>query len=1127
MRSGVPIRLMVLGCLGLALGLMAQVGPRPVLVEAEGFTEHGGWVVDPQFMDQMGSPYLLAHGLGAPVKDARTTVVLPGPGTYQVWVRTLDWVARWQAPGAPGRFQVFINEQALPVTFGTEGAAWHWQAGGKVTVPQATVQLALHDLTGFEGRCDAVLFVLATTRLEPPNTNPELAAFRRECLGHPPAPEPGGEFDLVVTGGGMAGTCAAIAAARLGLKVALIQDRPVLGGNNSSEVRVWLQGARNKDPWPRVGDVVAELESARRAHYGPANTAELYEDEKKLSVARAEPNLRLFLEHRVNGAEVKQGRISAVVAQEIASGRRFRMAGRWFADCTGDGEVGFLAGADYDLTPKGRMGPCNLWNVSDAGRNAPFPRCPWALDLSKRPFPGRDATKPDILKLGGWYWESGFDRHPIAEMEYVRDWNFRAMYGAWDAMKNVDQVLPNYQLNWSAYIMGKRESRRLLGDYVLTVEDLKLGREYPDGCVPTGWKIDLHLPDPKYENGFAGDAFISKADFGQYPMPYWVPYRCLYSRNLANLFMAGRDISVTHEALGGVRVMRTGGCMGEIVGMAASICKRRSVDPRAVYKRYLAELQELMRRGVGKQSGAEIPYSNQGETVTRKAAPVEKPDWLKQAVNVAPQAKITVTGSKDAVNSPPSLLNDGRADLNDNAQRWISDTHTPHVVEFTWERPQTLGGLRIVSGYRQGRECVAPIEDFALQYHNGERWLMVEGATGRGNDLVDWSRRFAPITTAKARLVITGTRDNTARIWEVELLEVNQAITEPSASLEFIGIGKDGRHFAGAKSGRAFIPWGFNYDHDATGRLLEEYWEAEWDTVAGDFTEMKELGANVVRVHLQVAKFMTAADQPNAAALHQLARLLRLAEARGLYLDLTGLGCYHKQDVPAWYDALPEAARWNTQARFWEAIAGVGVESPAVFCYDLMNEPILAGGDKKETNWLAGELAGKYFVQRITLDLAGRSQTDVAKAWVEKLSAAIRKHDQRHLVTVGVIPWVYVFPKAKPLFYSKEVSANLDFASVHFYPKQNDAVGALTALAAYDIGKPVVVEEMFPLSCDIEELDRFIEGSRPHATGWITFYWGKTIQEYATNSPSIGDAITRKWLEYFRDKAGAVQKYSR
>ncbi len=279
---------------------------------------------------------------------------------------------------------------------------------------------------------------------------------------------------------------------------------------------------------------------------------------------------------------------------------------------------------------------------------------------------------------------------------------------------------------------------------------------------------------------------------------------------------------------------------------------------------------------------------------------------------------------------------------------------------------------------------------------------------------------------------------------------------------------------------------------------------------------MRQLGANVVRIHLQLGKFMQGPAEPNVASLAMLARLVELAERERLYLDLTGLACYHKADVPAWYDALPEQARWEVQARFWEAVAGRCAQSPAVFCYDLMNEPVVPGATK-ETDWLLGEFAGKYFVQRIALDLGGRTQQQVAKAWVDRLVTAIRSRDDRHLVTVGVIPWVQVFPKAKPLFYSREVAENLDFACVHFYPESGKVDAAVTALAAYDIGKPVVIEEMFPLKCSAGELDEFISKSKATACGWIGFYWGKTPDEYR-GSGALSDTLTLAWLELFEKR---------
>ncbi len=349
------------------------------------------------------------------------------------------------------------------------------------------------------------------------------------------------------------------------------------------------------------------------------------------------------------------------------------------------------------------------------------------------------------------------------------------------------------------------------------------------------------------------------------------------------------------------------------------------------------------------------------------------------------------------------------------------------------------------------------------------------------------------------------------------LMAPRPAVAQP---MEFVRVSDDRRGFV-QDDGSPFVAWGFNYDHEEKGRLLEDCWETEWPKVQEDFQEMKKLGANVVRLHLQLGKFMRQPQEPNEVALTRLARVVALAERTHLYLDLTGLACYHKKDVPGWYDGLSERDRWEVQARFWEAVAGRCANSPAIFCYDLMNEPILPG-QKKETEWLLGELGGKFFCQRLTLDLAGRTQQQVAKAWVNRLVAAIRKHDRRHSITVGVIPWALVFPGAKPLFYSREVSENLDFASVHFYPEKGKIEQALAALAVYDIGKPLVIEEMFPLKCSAEELGTFIDGSRQIAEGWIGFYWGKTIEEYR-RSKTLGDALTLGWLELFQKKATTVR----
>ncbi len=749
-RTTVAIALVWLALVGRA---WAADEPKVVLVEAEGFEELGGWVVDQQFMDEMGSPFVLAHGLGRPVADASTTVRLPAAGKYTVWVRTRDWVAPWKAPGAPGRFQVLVDGKALKTTFGTEGAKWHWRKGETIEVAGKQARVALHDLTGFEGRCDAVCFAPAGAAA-PPEDLKALTDLRRRLGVLSAKPEEAGKFDLVVVGGGIAGTAASLSAARLGLKVALIQDRPVLGGNNSSEIRVWLQGNTNFKPYPRIGDVTREMEPARRSHGPTGNVADLYEDDKRTALVKAEKNISLFLGWRGNAVETKGGRIAAVIAQDIRTAHRLRFEAALVADCTGHGVIGALAGADFEMTRKGHMGRSNLWNIVDTGKPVSFPRCPWAADLSSKPFPKR---------LGVWFWESGFDRDPFAEGEHIRDNNLRAMYGAWDALKNARKEYPNHKLAWAAYVSGTRESRRLLGDVVLTQKDVLTAKPYPDGCVPTTWSIDLHLPDKRYEKTFESDPFISKALFTHFKGPCWVPYRCLYSRNVANLFMAGRDISVTHEALGTVRVMRTCGMMGEVVGMAASICKDYNTTPRGVYKEHLAQLQALMTKGVGK---TQWTGGRGGRAAPVKLAP---PEWLKTAgPNLARTAEVAVSSNYDVKKYPPRHVNDGKTDVNNNDLRWVSARSVPNHVELAWETRQTINAVRILNGYTQRGRLTWQMHDFVLQVHDGADWRDIPGTKTTGNRKGDWHARFAPVTTKRLRLHVTAANQDTTRIWEFE-----------------------------------------------------------------------------------------------------------------------------------------------------------------------------------------------------------------------------------------------------------------------------------------------------------------------------------------------------------------------
>ena len=575
-------------------------------IEAESFSHKGGWVVDQQFMDQMGSPYLMAHGMGKPVENATTEVVLPQTGRFYVYVRTYNWTSPWSKSEGAGMFKLSVNGEFLSEVLGVRGDCWEWQKAGSIIVRENRVKIALHDMTGFNGRCDALYFTTDEGVL-PPSDPDGLSVFRKEKLGLSSSPPKVGNFDLVIVGGGIAGISAAVSAARLGCKVALVHDRPVLGGNNSSEVRVHLGGRIGNKLYPRLGDLQKEFGPSRE---GNAQPAEFYEDEKKLAIIEAEENITLFLNYHATEVYTDNGSISSIVAKHIECSREILLEAPLFADCTGDGCIGYLAGAEYAMGRESReqyneptaplkgdsmtMGASVQWYSEESQGSESFPFFRYGIDIN--------AKNAEKVTMGEWTWETGMNYNQITDFERIRDYGLMVVFSNWSYLKNgyiETNLYRNRRLGWVAYVAGKRESRRLMGDLVLTENDLVNGVSYPDGSAIASWTIDLHYPDPDNSRHFPGEEFKSIAK--HIPIhPYAIPYRCLYSRNIDNLFMAGRNISVTHVALGSVRVMRTTGIMGEVVGMAASLCKVHGVKPRGVYEHFLPELKGLMEKGVSK-----------------------------------------------------------------------------------------------------------------------------------------------------------------------------------------------------------------------------------------------------------------------------------------------------------------------------------------------------------------------------------------------------------------------------------------------------------------------------------------------------------------------------------------------
>jgi hypothetical protein len=593
-----------------------------VWVETESFKNKGGWVVDQQFMDQMGSPYLLAHGFGNPVSDAWTNVHFPQKGLYYVYVRTFNWTSPWCKAKGPGMFKLKVGNMLLKETAGCIGNDWLWQYMGCIKVDKLFNICSLHDMTGFDGRCDAIYF--STERVSPPSDKNGLDRFRRIKLGLS-SQHVINQYDFVVVGGGIAGMCAAVSAARQGLKVALIQDRPVLGGNNSSEVRVHLGGRINLAPYKNLGNLIKEFGPKKG---GNAQPASFYEDSVKLQWIKNEKNIALFLNMHVTSVNVKSNHIKNIIASNIETGQEIKFEAKLFSDCTGDGNLGFLAGANYMmgresklLTHENRavnvadsitLGTSVQWYSKKMDKQISFPLFEYGLNFTEE-------NKQAVTK-GEWTWETGMNMNQITNAETIRDYGLLVIYSNWSFLKNKSKLksdYSNYALAWTAYVAGKRESRRLIGDYVLNANDIEENKKYSDGTACTSWTIDLHSPSPENSKFFLNHEFIAVTKHTKI-YPYPVPYRCLYSNNIDNLFMAGRNISVTHVALGSTRVMRTTGMLGEVVGLAASVCVKHRVNPREVYKNFYSDLIQLMEAGAGKPGLNDNQTYNKGASLSKE-----------------------------------------------------------------------------------------------------------------------------------------------------------------------------------------------------------------------------------------------------------------------------------------------------------------------------------------------------------------------------------------------------------------------------------------------------------------------------------------------------------------------------
>ena len=613
--------------------------------EAESLENTGTWSNDPQHVDIMGSPYLLATGLGDPVNDAFGKVKVEEAGEYTLWVRCRDWFPTH----SPGQFSVLIGGKESEVVFGkAKNDEWQWINGGKFTLSNGETEVRIKDKSGWWGRVDAI--VLAKGNFKPSNDLKKLNEQRIKYNGVSTELKEMGEYDVVVVGGGSAGIGAALSAARNGIKVAFIQDRPVLGGNASSEIMVPPMGYQNNKAKPvdhvNITGIAEEIYPTQK--YKNVGDSKLFE-----RVVRAEKNIDLFLNTRAIDVVMKnKAEIDSVVAIDVRSGQRMKFKAPLFVDTTGHGWIGYYAGAEYRQGSEARsefkeaMAPvkANKFTMGNSIYKIQFKKFKekvvfntpaWAYQWdSKDDFDSfsshnAEAIRPkgydnavkgrgsNVNSPGGaftWYAELGGTSDTVKDAEKIRDELFRVHIGIWGYQKNysMKEKYKNHKMVWMNYVPGVRESRRLMGDYIMTQKDFDEQIIHPDTVAFTDWGIDDHHPHGFFTKG----TFVMHVYKGRRVS---IPYRSLYSKNIKNLFIAGRCMSVTHIALGGVRVMRPMTATGQVVGAATAIAIREKCSPRDITTKHISELQQQLLKdgcyiiGVKNQDSKDLALSAQAK----------------------------------------------------------------------------------------------------------------------------------------------------------------------------------------------------------------------------------------------------------------------------------------------------------------------------------------------------------------------------------------------------------------------------------------------------------------------------------------------------------------------------------
>lgn len=447
------------------------------------------------------------------------------------------------------------------------------------------------------------------------------------------------EADIIVVGGGLAGVSAAVAAARLGRRTVLINNRPVLGGNSSSEVRVWVCGAtaHGNQRWARETGIIGELYRENQFRNPEGNP--IYWDDVVLDTVRREPNLTLLLNTEVIEAAAEgpddARRIRSVTGWTMGSEIRTEFHAPLFLDCTGDGLVGEFVGARHRLGKEGRdefdedwapsepvrefLGSTLLFYTKDLGHPVKYVAPESAKDITTTPIPASRIIRSGDNGAHYWWIEWGGQLDIVDDNEHIRDELRSVILGIWDHIKNSGEFdADNLTLEWIGNIPGKREYRRFIGDHTLRQQDIIDQTSFDDGVAFGGWSIDLHPAEGMYSTGAGAVQRFSDGIFE-------IPFRSLYSANVENLLMAGRNISATHIAFGAARVMATCAAMGEAAGTAAALCLAHDASPRELYRNHRQDLRQTLLRA----DASLVGVANEDEHDLARAATVSASSTLR------------------------------------------------------------------------------------------------------------------------------------------------------------------------------------------------------------------------------------------------------------------------------------------------------------------------------------------------------------------------------------------------------------------------------------------------------------------------------------------------------------------